>query len=94
MPHRPTVSIPELIKEIKVESNEFVNKKGWVQSRFAWQEGYGAFSYGQSQIDTVCAYIENQEVHHQKKTFRNEYIDLLNKFNIEFEEQYLFDFHD
>jgi len=89
---KPTVLISDLIKEVKVKSNEFINGKKWVMGKFSWQEGYGAFSYSHSHIDTVIKYILNQEVHHQKRTFRQEYLELLEKFEIPFDEKYLFDF--
>ncbi len=89
---KPVVFIPDFVKEIKVESNEFINNKKWVDKKFSWQEGYGVFSYSHSHIDAVVKYILNQEKHHQKKTFRQEYDQLLKKFEISFEEKYLFDF--
>jgi REP element-mobilizing transposase RayT len=90
--YKPSVSIPDLVKDIKVASTLWINENKLCKYRFAWQEGYGAFSYGQSQIDLVYKYILNQEVHHQKKTFKEEYIDFLKNFNIDYEEKYLFDF--
>jgi putative transposase len=89
---KPNVLISDFIKEIKVESNEFVNSKQWIKGRFGWQEGYGVFSYSHSHIDNVIKYIHNQELHHQKSSFKNEYLELLTKFNIPFEEKYTFDF--
>lgn len=89
---KPTVSIADFIKEIKVESNEFINNKNWVKGKFKWQEGYGVFSYSHSQIDSVIKYVNNQEEHHQRKTFKQEYLQLLQKFDIQFEERFLFDF--
>ena len=89
---KPIVFIPDFIKEIKVESNEFINSKKWMRGKFGWQEGYGVFSYSHSQIDAVVKYVLNQEAHHQKKTFKQEYHELLKKFEIPFEEKYLFDF--
>jgi putative transposase len=91
---RPTLSIAEFIKEIKVETNEFINTKGWIRGKFAWQEGYGVFSYSRTQIDTVIKYILNQEAHHQKKSFKEEYIDLLKEFNVSYDEKYLFNFYE
>lgn len=91
---KPTVLISDFVKEIKVESNEFINSKKWVKGRFSWQEGYGVFSYSHSHIDKVINYIINQESHHQKRTFRQEYHEMLKKFEIPFEENYLFDFFD
>ncbi len=89
---KPTVLISDFVKEIKVESNEFINSKNWVKGKFSWQEGYGVFSYSQSHIDAVIKYILNQETHHQRKTFRQEYHELLEKFDVPFEERFLFDF--
>ncbi len=89
---KPVMQISDFVKEIKVESNEFINSKGWIDNKFAWQNGYGVFSYSQSHIDAVIKYILNQEQHHQKKTFGQEYHQLLEKFKIPFEEKYLFDF--
>jgi putative transposase len=91
---KPVVLISDFIKEIKVESNEFINRKRWVKGRFSWQEGYGVFSYSHSHIDRVIKYVLNQESHHQKKTFRQEYYYLLKRFEISFDEKYLFDFMD
>jgi len=91
---KPTVRISDLIKEIKVESNEFINSKKWIRGRFNWQEGYGVFSYSNSHVDSVVKYVLNQEVHHQKKTFKQEYYELLKEFEIPFEEKYLFEFMD
>ena len=89
---KPTILISDFVKEIKVESNEFINDKDWMRGKFTWQEGYGVFSYGHSQLDTVINYVLNQEIHHQKRTFKQEYLGLLKKFDIKFEERYLFDF--
>jgi putative transposase len=87
---KPSVLISDFIKEIKIQSNEFIRSKKWVKGTFSWQQGYGVFSYGHSQISTVCNYISNQEEHHRKRTFKDEYLDFLEKFAIPFEEQYLF----
>ena len=91
---KPTMSISDFVKEIKVESNEFIHFKKWTRLKFSWQEGYGAFSYSHSHIDTVVNYVMNQELHHQKKTFKQEYLELLKKFEIPFEERFLFEFID
>ncbi|CAN5302840.1 hypothetical protein BH23BAC1_BH23BAC1_22490 [soil metagenome] len=92
--YKPTILISDFAKEIKVESNEFINNKKWIKGKFSWQEGYGVFSYTHSHIDRVVKYILNQEAHHQKKTFRQEYHELLKKFEIPFDEKYLFNFID
>ena len=91
---KPVVFIPDFVKEIKVESNEFINRKNWVDKKFNWQEGYGVFSYSHSHIDAVVKYVLNQEKHHQKKTFRQEYNQLLKKFEIPHEERFLFEWYD
>lgn len=89
---RPSISISDFVKEIKVESNQFINEKKWTGHKFEWQEGYGVFSYSQSHIDSVIRYIHGQEEHHRKRTFGEEYRELLRKFQVSFEERYLFDF--
>ncbi|MBO9618167.1 MAG: IS200/IS605 family transposase [Niabella sp.] len=88
---KPSVLISDFVKEIKVQSNDFIQEKKWIQDCFNWQKGYGVFSYGHSQIDVVCKYVLNQEQHHQRKTFREEYLEFLEKFVIPFDERYLFD---
>lgn len=89
---KPSVLISDFVKQIKVESNEFINSKKWTNDAFNWQEGYGVFSYGHSQIDVVCKYVMNQETHHRRKTFKEEYHTFLEKFAVSYEEKYLFDF--
>lgn len=90
----PSYSISKTIQEIKSISSKFTNEKNWYKSKFYWQSGYGAFTYSHSQMDTVIKYIMNQQHHHKKRTFRNEYIEFLNKFGIEYDEKYLFEFYD
>jgi len=87
---RPHQSISDLMQDVKGNSLKWINEKKLVKGKFEWQEGYGAFSYGKSQIKNVILYIENQEQHHKKKTFREEYLDFLIKFEIEYDEQYIF----
>jgi len=87
----PSVLISGFVNEIKVQSNDFVKDKKWVTGAFNWQEGYGVFSYGRSQIDRVCKYVLNQEAHHKKKTFRQEYLEFLDKFEVPYDERYLFE---
>ena len=91
---RPNCLISELVNSVKTNSTKWINSKGFVKGKFNWQEGYGAFSYGQSQLDRLINYIKNQEKHHQSKSFKEEYIELLQKFNIGFEEKYLFEWLD
>lgn len=88
---RPSMSISDLVRNVKNNSSNFINSKKYVAGKFSWQEGYGAFSYSQSQIDSVFNYIKNQESHHQKRTFREEYLDMLEKFKVSYDEKYLFD---
>ena len=90
----PAFSISQIVADIKRSSSLFINDKKWFAGKFSWQEGYGAFSYSKSQIDSVYNYIQNQEAHHKKKSFRKEYIALLEKFGIEYDEKYLFRFND
>jgi REP element-mobilizing transposase RayT len=91
---KPACCLSDLVREVKKSSNEFINEKKFSPFKFDWQVGFGAFSYGQSQLDMVIAYIAGQKQHHRKQTFREEYIGLLKKFNIEHEEQFLFDWLD
>lgn len=89
---KPNIALSDLVREIKANSSKFINEKGWIKGRFNWQEGFGAFSYGHSQLDTIIGYIQTQEKHHQEQTFKDEYLSLLQKFDIAFEEKYVFDF--
>jgi len=91
---RPAMAIADLARDIKNNSSNFINDHQFVKGKFAWQEGYGAFSYSHSHIGNVYDYVLNQEKHHKKKTFKEEYIDLLRKFEIEHDEKYLFEFYD
>ena len=86
------IKISELVRDIKANSSRFINEKKWIKGKFYWQEGYGAFSYSHSQTDSVVNYIVNQPEHHKKRSFREEYLDLLKKFEIDYQEQYLFEF--
>ena len=86
------MALADLIQEIKADSTHFVNKRRLVHGRFSWQEGYGAFSYGHSQLNTIIRYIQDQEKHHQRRSFKDEYLSLLRKFDIAFEDKYVFAF--
>ena len=88
---KPACCLSDLVREIKKSSNEFIKENKLSKSGFNWQEGYGAFSYSHSQIDSVYKYIMNQKVHHKKTSFQEEYTDFLNKFEIEHDEKYLFE---
>jgi len=89
---RPAMALAYLVRDIKSDSSDWINRKKLVKGKFAWQEGYGAFSYGHSQLDTIIRYIQNQEKHHRRRSFKNEYLTLLRKFQIEFKEEYVFKF--
>src|SRR5580704_14472315 len=80
---RPDSSLSDLVRDVKANSAKFINEKRWMTGRFSWQEGFGAFSYSRSQLGTVIRYIENQQKHHATKTFREEYVELLEKFNVD-----------
>ncbi|MBI1937592.1 MAG: IS200/IS605 family transposase [Ignavibacteriales bacterium] len=88
----PNDKISDLVGCIKRESSKFINEKNLFNGKFHWQDGYGAFSYGRSQLDRIYNYIANQEIHHKRRAFREEYLELLKKFEITFDEKYLFDF--
>lgn len=91
---KPVMSIADLVRDIKNNSSNFINEKHLIRGKFSWQEGYGAFSYAHSQIDAVYQYVLRQEEHHEKRTFREEYLDFLEKFAVEYDEKYLFDWAD
>ncbi len=90
----PSISISDTVHDIKRSSSLFINKERLCTGKFAWQEGYGAFSYGRSQLDDLYKYLQNQEEHHGKCTFEEEYIQFLEKFNIDYDKRFLFDFLD
>jgi REP element-mobilizing transposase RayT len=87
---KPVVSVSELMKTVKAKSSKYINDHCLAKERFEWQEGYGAFSYRQRDVDQIYNYVKNQEAHHQKQTFKDEYLELLNEFEIGYEEQYIF----
>jgi putative transposase len=90
----PKISISDTVHDLKRSSTLFINQNGLCKFNYAWQDGYGGFSYSKSQIQDVYSYVRDQEIHHKKKTFREEYLDLLKDFEIEYNEKYLFDFLD
>ena len=87
---RPMQSLSDLLQDIKGNSSKWVNERGFVRGKFSWQEGYGAFSYGKSQLPQIIRYIEKQKEHHLKKTFIQEYKEFLNAFEVEYDERYIF----
>lgn len=88
---KPNLAVSDLVRDIKAGSSKFISDSNWINKKFSWQEGFVSFSYAKSQIPAVSNYILNQEEHHKKKTFKEEYLDILNKFEIEYDEKYLFD---
>ena len=88
---KPTCNLSDLVREIKKSSNEFIKENKLSKYKFNWQEGFGAFSNSHSQIDAVCKYIKNQKQHHKKKLFKEEYIQLLEKYAIRYDSKYLFE---
>jgi putative transposase len=88
----PSIKISDLVRDIKAVSSKYINDNKWMYKKFNWQEGFGAFSYSRSQIDNVIKYILNQEKHHKKKSFREEYLEFLRKFEIKYDKRYLFEF--
>ena len=90
---RPATAISDLVRDIKSNSSNYINDNRLVKGKFAWQDGYGVFSYSHSHIGTVYDYILNQEKHHRKKTFKEEYLELLQKFEVQYDEKYLFEWY-
>jgi len=91
---KPTCCLSDLVREVKKSTNAWIKEQNFVRGKFQWQEGYGAFSYSRSALDNVIAYIANQKEHHRKKSFREEYTDFLQKFEIEYQNEYLFEWYE
>jgi len=91
---KPTIQLADLVGDIKTGASKFIKTNRFLTRGFSWQDGYGCFTYGHSQIDVVAKYVMNQKEHHRKKTFREEYIQFLQKFEVPYEEKYLFEFYD
>jgi len=87
----PSISIAKLMQDVKSNSSKFINESNWYPYKFSWQNWYGCFSYAESQIQNVMNYIKNQKVHHKQNNFKDEYLDVLKKFKIDFDERYLFE---
>lgn len=88
---KPNISVSDLVRDIKNNSSKFINLQGFVKGKFSWQEGFGAFSYSESQLEKVYQYILRQEEHHRKTTFKEEYLDFLNKFSVDYKRENLFE---
>jgi REP element-mobilizing transposase RayT len=91
---KPSIALSDLVRDVKNNTTNFINEQKFLSRKFSWQEGFGAFSYAHSQINNVYQYILNQEEHHRKKTFKEEYLDFLHKFEIEYNEKYLFEWYE
>lgn len=91
---KPSCRLSDLVREIKKSSTDFIKEKKFSKFKFQWQEGYGAFSYSYSNLDNVIKYIMNQKEHHKKRTFKEEYLSFLRKFEIEFKDEYLFEWYE
>jgi len=91
---RPDACLSDLVRDVKANSSRIINEKHWVAGRFSWQEGFGAFSYSRSQLGTVIRYIENQQKHHAKKSFQEEYIGLLERSGVDYDRRYIFNIGD
>lgn len=87
---KPDAVLSNLVRDVKAGSSKFINEKRWVAGRFGWQEGFGAFSYARSQLDVVIRYIRNQQQQHARKTFREEYVEMLEKFGVAYDRRYIF----
>jgi len=87
--YKPHQLIPDLLQDIKGNSSKWINERKFVRGKFKWQEGYGAFSFSHSHIERIVKYINNQEQHHKKQAFRQEYVELLKKYNLLFDEKYI-----
>ena len=90
----PTKAVSDIIRVVKTNSSKWINENKFVKGKFNWQSGYGAFTYSKSQRDNVINYIKNQEKHHAKSSFKDEYLELLQKFEIDYKDAYLFEFYD
>ncbi|QAA81081.1 IS200/IS605 family transposase [Aequorivita sp. H23M31] len=88
---KPACCLSDLVREVKKSSNKFINEKKFSKYKFDWQDGYGAFSYSHSALDNVIKYIQNQKEHHKRQSFKEEYRLFLEKFKVEFREEYLFE---
>jgi REP element-mobilizing transposase RayT len=91
---KPSMAVSYLIRDVKNNSANFINDSKFLKGKFSWQEGFGSFSYSHSQIEQVYNYISHQEEHHKQKTFREEYLDFLRKFEIDYDDRYLFDWEE
>jgi len=92
--YNPNQLLTDLVRDIKAVTSKFINDHRWIYGKFEWQAGYGAFSYSKSEIDNVIKYIDSQEKHHARRSFREEFMELLKTFNVDYDEHYLFNWID
>jgi putative transposase len=90
----PSTSVSDVMEKVKANSSKWINENHFVHGKFEWQKGYGGFSYSKSQRDNVIKYIINQELHHKRKSFKEEYLEMLQKFEIEYDERYIFEYYE
>lgn len=90
----PTIAPSKLMEQVKSGSSKWLNNRSYVQGKFSWQDGYGAFTYSKSHIDKVVKYVLNQPLHHKKKSFKHEYLLFLRKFDVEYDPRYIFEWYD
>ncbi len=88
---KPTIALSDLVRDIKASSSKFINTQKWIAGKFEWQHGFGAFSYSHSQLSNVINHIKHQEEHHKTRTFRQEYLEFLKRYNVDFKEEFIFD---
>lgn len=88
---KPNKALSDLVRDVKANSSKFINQRQWLAGKFEWQEGFGAFSYSRSQLGNVVRYIDNQEEHHRKKTFKEEYLEFLKLYDVDFHPAFVFD---
>jgi putative transposase len=91
---KPSIALSDLVRDIKNNSSNFINNRHFVKGKFMWQDGYGSFSYSHSQVDTIYKYIMKQKEHHKKLSFKEEYLEMLRKNDIDFDDKYLFEWLD
>ena len=92
--YNPKYALSDIVRDIKAASSKMINENGWMQGKFEWQDGYGAFSYSRSQLDTIIRYIQDQERHHSVKSFVEEYVGILEAFGIDYDPRYIFGWSD
>jgi len=90
----PEIALSELVRDIKSSTTNYINEQKLIAGKFSWQSGFGAFTYSKSQVTKVVSYIQRQEEHHKKKSFKEEYLELLKKFEVGYDEKYLFKWYE